>query len=87
MRNVTMTLSTSINISPAGSGSLKISDLCRLLGRSKADIWKDVRIGWLPKPIKTQKGNRWVRDDLRRATMGLPPLGMLTRLRMLEDES
>ena len=82
-----MTLNTTINTSNAGSGSLKISDLCRLLDRNETDIWKDVRSGWLPKPIKTQKGNRWVRDDLRRATMGLPPLGMLTRLRMLEGQS
>ena len=84
-----MTLSTSIQIhnTTAGSGSLKISDLCRHLDKSETDIWEDVRSGWLPKPVKTQKGNRWVRDDLRRATMGLPPLGMLTRLRMLEGQS
>jgi hypothetical protein len=87
MRHVIMTLSKTIQDTPPGSGSLKISDLCRILNKTEIEVWEEVRSDFLPKPIKTNKGNRWIRDDLRRAELRLPPLGMLTRIRMLEGQS
>ena len=82
-----MTLSNANQHSPAGSGSLKLSELCSHLNRTEKEVWSSIRHGFLPKPIKTNRGYRWVRDDLRRAEIGLPPLGLFARLQLLGGQS
>jgi predicted DNA-binding transcriptional regulator AlpA len=42
----------------------KLQDLISILRRSSASIWRDVKSGKLPKPIKVGSSTRWLASEI-----------------------
>ena len=43
---------------------LSVKDLCDLLKRSRASIYRDINAGILAKPLKTGGASRWLKKDV-----------------------
>ncbi|MGY8985511.1 MAG: helix-turn-helix transcriptional regulator [Sphingomonadales bacterium] len=53
------------------SALLSINEISALASRSNASIWRDVKAGRLPKPLKIGAGSsRWLVGDVRRYLNG-----------------
>jgi prophage regulatory protein len=72
-----------INSPQTSDRMLKISEVCSLTGYSKGHLYKLVRVGKFPAPLKISAQNRWLESELRdwknnlprRSTPGDPPAG------------
>lgn len=65
--------------------NLRRDELCQLLGIDKSALNSLMKVGFLPKPINTRNGPRWVRDDISREKLGLKPLGMIQGLQLMQE--
>ncbi|KIN71458.1 helix-turn-helix transcriptional regulator [Sulfitobacter guttiformis] len=49
---------------------LTIKDVCMLLQRSKASIYRDIDDGSFPKPLKLKGSSRWTMSDIESRISG-----------------
>ena len=56
------------------------AEMCRRLGITKGQLRKQVKLGFIPKPKQTNKGQRYELNDERRSAAGIRPVGMMQRV-------
>ena len=51
---------------------LSLSDVCGIVCRSRASIYRDIQAGTFPKQVKAGKSSRWRTSDVRAFLAALP---------------